>query len=33
MFFDTMEPKIENKNLSLEKTVLIMWAQRCGITA
>ena len=28
-----MERGIENKNLSLEKTVLIMWAQICGIIA
>ena len=27
MFLDTMEPRTENKNSSLEKTVLIMWAQ------
>ena len=31
MFLDTMEPKTENKNSSLEKTVLIMWAQIFGI--
>ena len=32
MFVDTMEPRTENKNLSLEKTVLIIWDQICGIT-
>ena len=30
MFLDTMEPRTENKNLRLEKTVLIMWAQTSG---
>ena len=30
---DTMKPRKENKNSSLEKTVLIMWAQICGIIA
>ena len=33
MFLDTMKPRTKNKNLSLEKTVLIMWAQICGIIA
>ena len=33
MFLDTMEPRTENKNSSLETTVLIMWAQICGIIA
>ena len=33
MFLDTMEPRTEKKTLSLEKTVLIMWAQMCGIIA
>ena len=33
MFLDTMEPRTENKNSSLEKTVLIMWAQICEIIA
>ena len=31
MFLDTMEPRTENKKSSLEKTVLVMWAQICGI--
>ena len=31
MFLDTMEPRTENRNSSLEKTVLIIWAQICGI--
>ena len=30
MFVDTMEPRTQNKNSSLEKTVLIMWAQIRG---
>ena len=30
MFLDTMEPRTENKYSSLEKTVLIIWAQICG---
>ena len=30
MFLDTMEPSTENKNSSLEKTVLIIWTQICG---
>ena len=34
MFLDTMEPRTENKNSSLEKkTVLIMWPLICGIIA
>ena len=33
MFLDTMEPRTENKNSSLENTVLIMWAQMSGIIA
>ena len=33
MFSDTMEPRTENKNSSLEKTIYIMWAQICGIIA
>ena len=28
-----MEPRTENKKSSLEKTVLIMWTQICGIIA
>jgi hypothetical protein len=28
-----MEPRTENKKSSLENTVLIMWAQICGIFA
>ena len=31
MFSYTMEPRTENKNSSLENTVVIMWAQICGI--
>ena len=31
IFLDTMDSKTENKNSSLEMTVLIMWAQICGI--
>ena len=27
MFQDILEPKVENKNLSLEKTVYIIWSQ------
>ena len=30
MFLDIMDPSAENKNSSLEKTVLIIWAQICG---
>ena len=30
MFLETMEPKAENKNSSLDKNVLIIWAQRYG---
>ena len=30
MFQDILEPKVENKNLSLEKTVLIIWSQILG---
>ena len=33
MFLDTTEPRTENKNSSLGKTVLIIWAQICGIIA
>ena len=32
MFLDTMGPRTENKNASLGKTVLIMWAYICGIS-
>ena len=27
MFLDIIEPKIENKKASLDKTVLVMWSQ------
>ena len=27
MFLDILEPAIENKNASLDKTVLVMWSQ------
>ena len=27
MFQDILEPKVENKNLSLEKTVKMIWSQ------
>ena len=27
MFQDILEPKVENKNLSLDKTVKIIWSQ------
>ena len=33
MLLDTVEPRTENKNSSLEKTVLITWAQICAIIA
>ena len=33
MFLDTMEPRTENKSSSLEKTVLITWAQIYWIIA